>query len=113
MELSRSRKIMLGVLSIWPFVWIFIFMVIVFSIFVFNPSTDNGFPVAFIPVMIIHVLTCCCSLGLMIYFLIHAAKNVKLTQEMKIVWIILLAILTIYVNPFYWYMNIWKEQTTV
>lgn len=49
----------------------------------------------------------------MIYFIIHAARSIKLTQEMKVVWIVLLVLGYIIVSPIYWYVNIWKERTTV
>ena len=116
MALSKSKKKMLGVLSIWPFVWMFVLMAIMCPIFIFKPSVYHSFldtRLVYIPLLIIHVLTCFCVLGVMIYFIIHAVKNLKLTQGMKIVWIILLVIWHIIVNPIYWYVNIWKEQTTV
>lgn len=117
MKLSKSKKIMLGLLSIWPVVYILIFMILIFSISAFGPfsfsSHNNSSLIVFIPIMIVHVLTIVCCIGLMIYYIIHAVRSAKLTQEMKIVWILLLVLCYTIVSPIYWYFNIWKEQTAV
>jgi hypothetical protein len=117
MGLSKSKRKMLGVLSIWPLIYIVIFTILIFSISGFRPFTfssqNNIFLIVFIPVMIVHVLTIVCGLGLMIYFIIHAVKSTKLTQEMKIIWIILLVMFYTIVSPIYWYVNIWKEKPAV
>lgn len=66
-------------------------------------------PVLMLFVFALHMITILGSLGLMIYYIIHVVKNEALSSNSKIIWIVLFFFFNMLSQPFYWYMNIWKE----
>src|SRR5437764_13431614 len=94
MNLKRSTKVCLGIGTIWPVVYIFIFFVAIFTMIALSPSpgespTNPIFPIGFIAIFIVHMVTIFMSLGLTIFYIVHAVKNARLDNNMRIVWIVL------------------------
>lgn len=121
--MTRNNKILFGVLSFIPLIGMIIGMVLYFS-FIFSivgASIDNpGQPPEFaqnpaelfrsiIPAVIILFISGMVGLGLFIYFLICAIKDVSATENDKILWILLLVFLSYFVMPIYWYVRIWSN----
>lgn len=103
---TRSTKILLGIASFWPPVYIFLFMAFVFGmIFSSPPLFGSWFAVLFV----FHMLTIFLSLGLTVFYSIHAAKNEALKSELKIVWVVLFIFAGIVTFPIYWYLQIWNS----
>jgi hypothetical protein len=114
MELSRSTKILIGVVSIWPLIYIPLFMIYILSTFMWQPFPGGGagFGPGFIVLMIVHMLTAFISLGMLIFYVLHAVKNEKITSDMRIVWILLFFFAGIFAQPIYWYLQVWKDDDT-
>jgi ATP-dependent Zn protease len=78
-------------------------------------STDNEkvspfVPLGFVGFFAIHMLSIVLMMALMPLYIILAVKNEYLDQNMKIVWVVLLATMGILVNPVYWYLYVWKNR---
>lgn len=92
MELTKTQKILLGIASGWPLVYIFIFIAFIFGMIAltaggpgsgneFNPLLGGGFVV----LMIVHMLTIFLTLALTVFYIVHAVKNTKLDSNMRII----------------------------
>jgi hypothetical protein len=104
----------LGIATIWPTCWIFIFIALVFTITFFAKShvEENGVgPImALFYVLIgVHLLTVLGTLALIVYYIYHIFKNERLEQSYKIIWTIMLFFAGMLAMPIYWYMYIWRD----
>ena len=119
--MKKSTKIWLGIATIWPIVYLFLFFVVIFSVIIFtaaNPGPpDPGgtppgsllFPVGFMGFFVIHMLTIVGSLGLTVFYIIRVFKTERLDQNMKIMWMLLLFFMGMIAQPVFWYLYIWRE----
>ena len=108
LKLSRSKKILLGILSIWPLVYFMLFFIFVIAISMLaHDKHDNMWILIIIP---FHMLTGLINLELIIFYILHAIRTIKPTDDMRIIWVILILLGSVLANPIYWYLHIWKEQ---
>ena len=113
--MSRSTKIFVGILSFLPILltaYLFIAFFIEFTNNWGNPNPTFDSPLMlgefglfFFMVAGILVL----SIGLLIYFIIHVAKNKKTDSTERAIWILAFVLGGSICFPIYWYMKIWKE----
>lgn len=114
MELTRTQKLLLGVASAWPLVYMFLFVIFIFLMIGLSAGAPGGdlgpiFGGGFVLLFLIHILTIFLTLGLTVVYIIHAVKNTRLDSNMRIVWIILFFFGGMIAHPVYWYLQIWKE----
>jgi len=105
MKLSNSQRILLGILSIWPFIYIPFFVVFTIGM---TFATDSPVPIFII--IPLHMLTMLVNLGLMIFFVVHAIKTIDPKDDMRIIWVVIILLLGILANPVYWYLRIWRDR---
>ncbi len=116
--MSKSKKLLLGVLSFLPAVLTFTYVVFFFSIFINVMRTHHHDPETvqelmfqnFAWIMALALLMGACSLALKIYFIVHAINNTFIDGSERIVWILVFVFAGLIGYPVYWYMRIWKEQ---
>jgi hypothetical protein len=113
--MKKSKKVWLGIATIWPICWIFIFMMGMFA-FVFSmPNKGGGEPPTgfFIALPIffaVHFVTIMGSLGMTVYYIFNIFKNERIEQNYKIMWTILLFFAGMLAQPIYWYLYIWRDE---
>ena len=119
--MKKSKKIWLGIATIWPVVYILLFFVVVFSFVIvgaLNPGlhapVDNSpasifFPVGFMAIFVLHMLTIMGSLALTVFYIIRVFKTEQLDQNMKIMWMLLLFFMGMLAQPVFWYLYIWRD----
>ncbi len=114
--MTSNSKLLVGILSFIPFTGLIVYLVYFFSFFFGAilheepPAGDPGeFVLQFIPLFIILGITSVVGLGMFIYLLICAIKDVSATENDKILWILLIVFLSYLIFPFYWYFRIWKN----
>ena len=109
--MTTTKKLLLGGLSLWPLVYIFIFV----AYFLFNVSNPDHFNAVMPFLFFFHFLTILLIFGLMLFYVVHAVRNPRVSGNMKIVWVICLVQLNIMAVPIYWFLEIWKapEDTLV
>lgn len=116
MKLGKAQKILLGIASGWPVVYIFLFFALIFGMIVLLPGgggeLDPIFRDGFAVLMVVHMLTIVLSLGLTVLYIVHVVKNTRLDGNMRIIWILLLLFGGMIAGPVYWYLQIWKEPKT-
>jgi len=105
LKLSKSRRILLGILSIWPLVYIILFIIYAMVI---SEITSSNIP--FIIMILLHILTILLSWALIIFYIVHALRTIKPPDDMRIIWVIILVVGNVIANPIYWYLRIWRER---
>jgi len=115
MELSRMQKILLGIATAWPVVYIFGFIAFIFGFIAFAGGRDGGgemnplFAGGFVVLFLVHLVTIFLIMALTVFYIIHAVKNTKLDTNMRVIWIVLFFFGGLVANPIYWYLQIWRE----
>lgn len=125
--MKKSKKVLLGVATIWPIFYIGVFILSIFLIFgVAAASGGTGgpspepegalallLPLGFLLFFCLHILTMVDVLALKVYYIIRAVKDQQLDQNMRIMWILLFVFATLIAEPIYWYLYIWREPAAV
>jgi hypothetical protein len=120
MELKRSTKILLGLVTIWPIVYTFLFVLAIFSMMFLMPFAAGAIPpkqpesllipLGFLSFFAVHLLTILLSVGLMAFYIVRVFKT-PLDQAMKIMWTILICMYGVFAMPVFWYLYIWREPS--
>jgi len=116
-ELSKRQKILLGVATGWPIVYIFIFVLLIFGMIAMsNPGSGGGRELdpllggGMLVLFAVHFFTIFLSLALTVFYIVHAVKHQRLDSNMRVVWIILFFFGGMITEPIYWYLEVWKEK---
>ena len=90
--MKKSNKVLLGVATIWPLVYMALFMVFVLStIFVMRGGAAEGtFPIAMMIVFVLHFLTILWIWALIAFYMVNVFKNDRVDQDKKVLWAVVL-----------------------
>lgn len=110
--MSKSKKIVLGIFTMWPIVYMGIFFLFVFSqtFLSFSAGEKNEPPTGFFLIFILHFLTIILLLVLLFIYIKNVFKNDSISQDKKAFWAAVLFLGNMIAMPIYWYRYIWKEQ---
>jgi hypothetical protein len=117
--MSKSGKIITGILSFSPLFFLTGYFILFFSFFLqmFMNMDDPAkmakpelFVTQFIGMFALLFLMGIVTLGLLIYFIIHINNNKKLDSNEKLIWILIIIFVGMIGKPVYWYMKIWKDE---
>ena len=118
MKLSQGQKILVGILTLLPFLFI---PYIIFQIFSFvmtaissdsmgvDPQPEVIFAAVFsfiVPIILLALL----SMGLFIFYVIHAVNNKNMETAERIIWVLFFFFVGFLVLPVYWFVRIWSER---
>jgi len=106
--LKRSTKILLGILSFWPFLFFILFFIGMFTMIGMS-GPDEPPTASFGLMMAGYFITIVSIYGMMIYYIVNVFMNNKLPSGKKALWAALLFLGNMMVIPFYWYFYIWCE----
>ena len=111
--MSKARKVWLLIGSLWPILYIILFVTFTFSLFfLFIPQggeTPPPSPAWIAVVFPLHFLTIILIWVLMIFYIIHVVKNQRLSKDQRVLWILLFVFVNIIAMLIYYFMYIWKE----
>jgi hypothetical protein len=74
-----------------------------------SPRLPLAFPIGFVALFAAHMFTILLIMGLMPLYIILAVKSDRLDQTTRIIWIILLCMMSMFAMPVYWYLYIWRD----
>jgi Trk-type K+ transport system membrane component len=112
--MSKNTKILVGVLTFLPFVsfivnvWYFLRVFAELSHSSNAPDTTafNGLA-SFAAVLGFTILL---SIGLLIYYIVHAVNNKALTSDERLMWILLFIFISTIAFMIYWVLKIWQDK---
>jgi len=109
--MQKSTKIFLGAATLWPVIYMFIFMLFVVSSVFFAPSDGNAFPAAFLVIFALHLLTMLLGLALTVFYIVDVFRNERVEKDKKPLWAVVIFLGSMIAMPIYWYLFIWKEPS--
>ena len=110
--MQKPAKILLGVVSLWPMVYMFLFIGFFFLAVLFGPGpaeTGSGVQPAFALFVGVHLLTMVLILALTVFYIVDIFRNDRVEKDKKALWAIVIFFGNAIAMPIYWYLNIWKE----
>jgi len=125
-NLSKPVKILIGIATIWPPIFMFLFMFGFFFMGFVMPMivgdlNHMGGPherdfialAAFIIFMALYLFTILLWNGLMIFYIVHLFMTKRIAEGgTKALWAVLIFLANILVMPVYWYLYIWQEPAS-
>lgn len=115
--MKKSTKILLGIVTIWPAVYMFLFFVGIMLMMFLLPSEAGStagqpqsplVPIGFLGFFAIHMLTILLIMGLIAFYIVRVFKT-PLDEAMKIMWTVLICMFGVFAMPVFWFMYIWRE----
>lgn len=118
--MSKSGKVITGILTFLPILlFIAFFASIIRLMFHIIPAdgslpklNPNQFMMDFLPLFMLIVFLSLLTMGLMIFYIIHAVNNKTLVGNERLTWILLFVFVGLIAFPIYWYTKILKDGTT-
>ena len=109
--MKTPTKILLGLASLWPFVYMVIFFIFILSSFLFlsAPGNQEFGPISFTIIFLLHLLTMIWIMALTIFYIVDVFRNNRVDKDKKVLWAVVLFMGNIIAMPIYWYLYIWKE----
>lgn len=114
--MKQPTKVLLGLATVWPIFYIFIFFGFIFSMLIFVPDASaphRGFPLmpfSFVALFAMHFITIIGGLALTVFYVVNIFKNNRLDQNQKLMWALLSFFAGLFALPVYWYLYIWKDS---
>ena len=116
MKLSSAQKIVIGILTLLPFILLPYILYEIFSFVIETvKASESGDPkpadillgvLAFItPVIMLSILT----LALLIFYIVHTIGNKSIDSTERIIWILIFIFFGVIAFPIYWFMRLWNE----
>jgi len=78
-----------------------------------EPRVNPIFPIGFVMIFLLHMLTILLMFALMPLYIIFPLKNERLDQTMRIVWVILACTVGMFADPVYWYLYVWRTPAAI
>jgi hypothetical protein len=113
--MSKWAKIALGLATLWPILYVFVFIAFVFSMMFYFSSFEPGPadhqepPVWFFAVFALHFLTIIWVFGLLAFYIVNVFRNDRVEKDKKVLWAVVLFFGNTLAMPVYWYLYIWRE----
>ncbi|MGM0557285.1 MAG: hypothetical protein ACQEVA_12955 [Myxococcota bacterium] len=117
--MTRRRKIILGALTAWPLLYIFLFVAFIASMMIAGPLMGEpganeafgglmagGFGLVFIG----HIGTMLLQFGLLFFFLFHVFKREDLETNTQLLWALLIFMGGPIGQMIYWWKEIWSAD---
>lgn len=110
--MKKSTKVFLGIASIWPLIYIPLFLLAIFSMILMgDPGRQpDAFPLVFMVIMPLHFLTILGSIAVKVFFIVDIFKNPRVEKDKQLMWVLLLVFVGMFADPIYWYLNIWRDS---
>lgn len=117
-NLSKRVKILVGLLTLWPLVWMATFFILVFLGITLAATHSGGGtgdaapPIWFFAIIIPHIFTILVWNALTIFYIVHVIVTKRIADNnIKALWAVMLLLFNIVIMPVYWYLYIWHEPT--
>ncbi len=105
---SRPATIAIGLLSVWPFLYMGLFFAAFAYMWYSTPHRgQSGEPVIFKYIFALHCLTILLMFVLIGIYVFHAYKTDRIANDKKVLWVVILFLGNLMAFPIYWYLYMW------
>ena len=110
MKLTKTKKIFIGLLTLWPITYMLIFMFAIFSmIFMATQGFQNSPPKIFFIIFTLHLFTILYSFGLIAFYVYYIFKTDNVPKDKKVLWTVIIFLGNMFAMPVFWFLYIWRE----
>jgi hypothetical protein len=114
MRIGKPLALVIGVITVWPFVYMLAFMVFfIVTAFSFvsaaqHPHQPPPGPGLMLYIFIPHILTMLLMFALMAFYIVHVFKNGALKDDRRVLWAVVLFMGLPFAAPIYWWLFVWR-----
>jgi len=108
MKIGRLIALQIGILTALPLVYMVLFFATFFA--AAGPGrTAHAMPIfgSFERMMVLHLGTMVLTVALLVFYIVHAFKNERLSGEKRILWVLVLFFGTFIAELIYWWIYVW------
>jgi len=112
MKLGKSMKILVGVFTLWPSIYMFVFFSFIFSTVFFPPQGGASPQETLFPFQVLfalHFFTMIAIMALIGFYIVYLFKSNRVAQDKKTLWAVVIFLGNMIAMPIFWYLYIWKE----
>jgi hypothetical protein len=108
--MSKTMKLLLGLVTIWPFLYFILFFITIVSLIFFSQRAETAGPPPLIAFIFpLHLLTMLVIMALTVFYIVNVFRNERVVKDQKVLWAVVLFLGNALAMPIYWYLYIWKE----
>jgi len=110
--MSNSTKVALGIATLWPSVYVLIFIGVWFYMLLsvtLRPGGNEGAPFWMIAIFVVHGITMLWNIALLAIYIFNVFNNARVDNDRKVLWAVVLFFGNVIAMPIYWYLYIWRE----
>ncbi len=112
--LNQVRRYVLLVATLWPVAYMVFFMaVIAIAATAGGGDPDAELPIPFGFLLALHLLTMLITLALIVIYVIDVFRNPRVSQDHRILWLILILLGGLLAMPVYWWLHLRRPHTSV
>jgi hypothetical protein len=112
MRVSRPVAVLVGALTLWPILYMFIFFAVFMNGFFTHPGSAEQPEAAFRSfqiLMALHLGTMLLMMALLTFYIVHVFKNAAIAGDKRALWAVVLFFGNIIAMPVYWFLYVWRE----
>jgi hypothetical protein len=115
---TRKKAILLGLATIWPVIYMFLYMgFVVGLIFYTHQLGKQDLPLKiillFIPVVFLHIITIVTVFSLLAYYVIYLFNSGTVPENHHLLWALVLILCNIFSMPVFWYLYVWRNVNSM
>ena len=106
---TRPATIAIGLLTVWPFLYIGVFMASIGYLGFMGPGKTGGDPGFLRYIFPLHCLTMLLMFALVGVYIFHAYKTDRIDNDKRVLWVVILFLGNVIAFPVYWYLYMWRK----
>ncbi len=109
--MSKPAKVILGIATLWPPVYLVIFIGFWFYLVLSITSQGgSGLPFGVIAIFVLHGFTMLWTFALIAIYIYNVFNNGRVANDKKALWAVVLFLGNMIAMPIYWYLYIWRDR---
>ena len=107
MSLTRPIKLLIGLVTAWPLLHMFIFMGTILAAIIGDP--DDAMAAWFTLIIVLHFITILIIWGLLAFYVMYLFKTDRVAQDKKALWAVVLFLGNVIAMPVFFWLYVWPD----
>ena len=107
MKLDRAAKVLIGVATLWPLVYMLLFAVS----FVAMAMKAGGGLIRFETLFLLHLFTIVWIFVLLVFYIVYLFRTERVSQDKKVLWAVVLFLGHMLAMPIFFWLYIWPGNS--